>query len=329
VTRIAPVALLAIIMACSSRGANDSKRPPPTPTTDGAPMTDDDDDDDPVLRAIKKAVPDAVSASRLDLGDTGLRGYWVTLKSPAGSHDLDRGLGVVTRDDATFLHGKDGMRAVIDSGTQDALVLARAAMTLLEDGGEPITDIDLLEADYARKEARDAKVTPPTRSGTTLVYWSYFRPRSKPRLFRSTVDLATLEVKRSRPADDEDPIDRAVRNLASNNGTLVDAAIRDLVKACADPRAPKTLAETLRSHSRPDARALAAENLAECRDADAVPALIVALEKDTDRNVRSRCIGALVAIGDPRARAALEKAAKDDADEGIRSMAERWLKKLK
>jgi hypothetical protein len=302
--------LLSILVACSSRGARTN-------------------DDDPVLRAIKRSVPEAVSASRLELGDTGLRGYWVTLKTPAGSHDLDRGLGVVTRDDATFLHGKDGMRAVIDSGTQDALVLARAALNLLEDGGEPITDIDLLKADYARKEARDAKVTPPTRFGTTLVYWSYFRPRSQPGLFRSTVDLATLEVKRSRPADDEDPIDRAIRNLASNNGTLVDAAIRDLVKACADPRAPKTLAETLRSHSRPDARALAAKHLATCHDADAVPALIAALGKDDAAKVREWAAASLGLLGDASARPALEKAAQHDRDENVRINAQDSLNLLK
>jgi HEAT repeat protein len=85
----------------------------------------------------------------------------------------------------------------------------------------------------------------------------------------------------------------------------------------------------LRSHAKPDARALAAENLAKCHDADAVPALIAALEKDTVSDVRSWCISALVEIGDTRARAALEKAASSDPDEGIRKMAERWLKKLK
>ena len=281
------------------------------------------------IEAIKKVVPDAVAVERLDLGATGLRGYWVTLRTPAGAQDLDRGLGVVSRDDATFLRGNDGMKAVIDTGTQDALVLARAAMNLLEKGGEPITDIERLEADYARREARDAKVTPPAIAGTKLVYWSYYRPLSRPGLLRSTVDLATLEVKRSTPADDEDPVDRALRNLATDNDSLRRNAIEALVKACADPRAPKALAETLRSHAKPDARALAAENLAKCHDADAVPALIAALEKDTHSDVRSWCISALVEIGDPRARAALERAASNDPDEGIRKMAERWLKKLK
>jgi hypothetical protein len=301
--------LLSILVACSSRGARTN-------------------DDDPVLRAIKRSVPEAVSASRLELGDTGLRGYWVTLKTPAGSHDLDRGLGVVTRDDATFLSGQDGMRAVIDSGTTDALVLARAAMNLLEDGGEPITDLALLKKDYVINAARDAGATAPSTSGTTLVYWSYSRKKAKPQLARTTVDLATLDVKRTRPGDDEDPIDRAVRNLA-NSSTLPEAAIRDLVNACADPRAPKALAETLRSNPTAKTRALAAKNLATCHDAGAVPALIAALENDTDSGVRSYCIVSLVEIGDPRARAALEKAAKHDPKDTIRSMAEQWLKKLK
>jgi hypothetical protein len=287
-----------------------------TPPSDASPNE--------LLSAVQHAVPDAVFVVAVDLGIRGLTGYWVG----TSSGPPDRGLGLVSADGATFHEGADAFRRVLGSGQHAAAVLARAALLVLEHGGDPLTsasDVPVGDQGAAQK----ANVAAPTLSGRTLTYWSYRRRIGPPALFRSTLDLDTLQLQRERPSTGSgDAVADAIGQLDATDPNSRRAAIDVLVKACTDPRAPAALATTLATSPHSDTRASAAQHLATCHGPGAVDTLVTALEQDTDATVRQWVANALGAIKDTRARPALERASQKDPDENVRLMAQLALKKL-
>lgn len=282
-------------------------------------------DSDDLLNNVKRAIPDARSLEEVPLGAPGLRAYWVDLAG--GPPTVDRGVGAVTGDGKEFFKRQDGMHRVLATGIKDATVLARAAMLLLEEGGAPLAGASDLP-DIAKGEVKGAAIGAPAIVGNTLTYWSYYRKTSKPQLLRSDVDLTTLTVKRQRPGDDVSPVDKAIADLASPFEVGRQSAIEALVKLCGDPRAAAALANAVRTHDKPDTRALAARHLRTCQDKDAVAALTFALASDADPKVRQWAADTLGQLGDPAARPALAKAVRDDKDKDVRDLAAGALKKL-
>jgi HEAT repeat protein len=69
--------------------------------------------------------------------------------------------------------------------------------------------------------------------------------------------------------------------------------------------------------------------LGQIRDAQAVPALVAALQGDTDKRVRRQAAWALGRIGDRTAYAALTEAVSRDTDSFVRAQARSALKQLK
>ena len=282
-------------------------------------------DSDDLLNNVRHAIPDARSLEEVTLGAPGLRAYWIDLAG--GPPTVDRGVGAVTADSKAFFKRQDGMHRVLATGVKDATVLARAAMLLLEEGGAPLAGAADLP-DSAKVEVKGATIGAPAIANNTLTYWSYYRKTSKPLLLRSDVDLTTLTVKRQRPGDDIAPVDKAIADLASPFEVGRQSAIEALVKLCADPRAAAALSNAVRTHDKPDTRALAARHLRTCHDKDAVPALIFALAGDGDAKVRQWAADTLGMLRDASARSALEKAVHDDKDKDVRDLAAGALKKL-
>jgi len=104
-------------------------------------------------------------------------------------------------------------------------------------------------------------------------------------------------------------------------------AIDTLVAACAEPKPRQVLLSLLSRHPRDRTRMAIANELRRC-GAAAVDPLINQMEHDPSAMVRTEAASALGRTGDPRARAALAKAARSD-DANLAWAAKNALGKLK
>jgi HEAT repeat protein len=102
---------------------------------------------------------------------------------------------------------------------------------------------------------------------------------------------------------------------------------KTLAASCSDPAARKALFDALAAHKTEGARVAVANALAACGDV-AIDPLIRALEHDASIEVRSSAATSLGAIGNAKARPALEKAA-NDKEFGVQYAAKAALAKLK
>ena len=224
------------------------------------------------------------------------------------------------------LTGKEALRAVRDRGVSDPAQLASLALLFLARGEHPILDPAKVTADLpaARK-----LVHPPRIQGNVLEAWSLDERGEL--LVRHRIDLATLErtsqAGQAIATAQRDPVDVALEQLAGPGPSFYDGAIDALVAACKDPRAAPALNDVIAKHKHPAARAWAAFQSPNCRDARTVAVLIAALEKDADAKVRKHAADALGKLAAKEARAALEKAQRDP-DLDVAGAAGRALKKL-
>lgn len=295
------------------------------------------------LEQVKSwAGPDASVMPIEDIQIPGMHFFWIDETSPSGP---ERGKGIVVRDSAErWLEGDEAMRAVLSHAGENAALLARFSLLLLEDGGTPIVDLGDTKAlpESATGEAREVGVMPPrlngAREGRTLEYWSYFRRLSRPGLMRSRLALATLDVTRSSVtelrAESAEPIAEATAWLDSPDGNTRRKGIELLASSCSDAAAAQTLASAITGHSQVETRALAAQMSRRCEraheaTAGVVSALMQALETDASAEVRQWAASSLGDIGAGNAKAALRKAQTSDVDEGVRLMAQMALKKLR
>jgi HEAT repeat protein len=228
-------------------------------------------------------------------------------------------VGVIGGADGKIVEGRDLLRAVIDAGP-DAKALARVALWAGHRDG------DILDA-AATPEQRKARVKRPASKGTTFTFWVWTSdvPRS---LERGTLERTTgaLEIAPP-PQPPKVAIANAIATLAGPSVLRHPAAIKTLSEACKDPKAQQALTSALANHARVRTRAAVAGEIHRC-GAVAVDPLINVMEQDKSAIVRPEAASALGRIGEPRARAALAKAARSE-DANLAWAAKNALGKLK
>jgi hypothetical protein len=228
-------------------------------------------------------------------------------------------VGVIGGAGGTIVEGRDLLRAVIDA-KPDAKALARVALWAGHRDGE------ILQA-ATTAEQRKAKVKPPATKGNTFTFWVWTSdvPRS---LERGTLDRTTgaLEIA-PLPRPPKVEIASAIATLAGPSVLRHPAAIKALAEACKDPKAEQALTSALANHPRVKTRAAVAGEIHRC-GAVAIDPLINAMEHDPSAIVRPEAASALGRVGEPRARAALAKAARSE-DANLAWAAKNALGKLK
>lgn len=251
--------------------------------------------------------------------------YYLVTRTASGKSN-GRGIAVVNGK-LPWLEGSKAMTAVVAAGVHEAPALARTAAFLLLDRGKLLERAGDLAAPLPPAQA--AAITPPVKQGNTLEFW-YFAGR--PGVLRVKLDLSTWTWTTTDldtiVQSGQDPVNLALTWIADPGEARNKMGIDRLVAACANPRAPEAILQTLKTHANGGTRALAAAALATCRPPAAISALTDALAKDGDVRVRKAAIESLGSIGDPAARTALEIAARSDADTDARAYAEWALGKL-
>jgi hypothetical protein len=219
-----------------------------------------------------------------------------------------------------LLERDEVVRAAIGA-TKDAAILARLAMLVSRKQGE-------LLLGATTDEQRKAKVTAPAIAGNAVEFWVWTTGVGR-MLERGRLDLSTAAIAYGPPpVGQDDAVANAIAALAGTSISMHAMALKTLGGACAsDPKARQALLDTLAGHTRDDTRAAAADASPAC-GAAAVDALIKAMEQDKSNTVRWKAATALGAIGDAKARPALEKAAKSDSPE-LQYAAKQALGKLK
>lgn len=358
---VLPVVVLLVLCACHrseprSRPSESGHRAEPV-TSDRAPGPEAGDErgepagPDPAIPEPERAAPAAEpmtmnsleSARKLaeKLAGPGASVYvWdkasvpglhaFRIRPPAsgpGKTDQDDWSGVViVAGKDTWLQGKDAMRAVVERERQDALILARFALFLLERSlTEPVTDPGALGANASQ-------AGPPAITGNTLEYWS-LQGAPQRVLARTRVNLRTLDMERASAAtvaaEAEGPLATFRKRLAGTSRNVHRAAIRELADQCKSvPGASELLLETMASHGSAFARTEAGKAVVQCHEPSAVSTLVRILESDADENVRMYAAEALGAIGDASVRAALVKARDSDPSRKVTGAAKRALGKL-
>jgi hypothetical protein len=171
-------------------------------------------------------------------------------------------------------------------------------------------DGDVLDA-ATTPEQRAAKVARPAIADQMFSFWVWTRevPRS---LEHATLDLSTGKLTLVPPAM---PREVAVAHaIATLNGVSVArhaSAAATLGEACSDGKALQALERALENHPRTKTRVAVADELRHC-GAPALDVLINAMEHDRASVVRQAAASSLGKIGEPRARAALAKAARSE-----------------
>jgi hypothetical protein len=239
--------------------------------------------------------------------------------------EKETGQGVVVSD-GKIATGQEALRAVIASGSKDAVALAAYASYLLQRGADPLRDDHTVSAPPAEK----ALIRPPSISGTTLEYWIYQGQFGAPKLARTQLDLGSLAVTVT-PAEraaaaPQDAVETARAKL-DRSAYDQKAGAEELGTLCSDPRVPPILAASLASHKVPDTRAALAKAMAGCKDAASVKALIAALG-DAHGPVRKWAAESLGAISDASARAPLERALGHERDPDAQVSIQRAVAKL-
>jgi HEAT repeat protein len=218
-----------------------------------------------------------------------------------------------------IVEGRDLLRVVIDARS-DPRTLARVALWVALREGE------ILETPQ-NDEQRKAKVVPPAVAQDVLVFWVWTSGVGR-MLQQAKLDLSTGAFELAAPpVARDDAIASASTALAGTSISMQTAAIRTLGEACSDPKAKQALLDALANHPRDETRSAAADAAPRC-GAGAVGALIHTLEHDKAPLVRGQAANALGAIGEARARPALEKAARSD-DANLAWAANHALKQLK
>jgi hypothetical protein len=228
-------------------------------------------------------------------------------------------VGVVGGVGGAIVEGRELVRAVIDAKA-DARTLARVALWVARREGE------ILDAPQ-NDEQRKARVAPPAVAGGAVVFWVWTTGVGR-MLQLGKLDLATAALELgSPPVAQDDRIAAAIAALGGTNPGMQSTAIQTLGAACADASAKQALLGALASHPSEDVRRQVALALKGCGPS-AVDALVHAIDHDAGKFVRTQAVRTLGEIGDPRARPALEKAAKSD-DYGLAMLAKDALTKLK
>jgi len=275
------------------------------------------------LELVQRGAAKDAHVAPADLAVPGLELFVVTDARPPADGEYAGGalVGVTGGGGGTLLEHRELVQAAI-AAKPDPKVLARLAMRVAQRDG----DGDLLEAAKTPKQ-RKAKVTAPAIKGGKLVFWVW-TSQAPQLLERGTLDLSTA-------AFELEPVTAShsaavLTALAVLNGDAVSryaSAIDTLVAACAEPKPRQVLLTLLSSHPRDRTRAAIANAIRGCGPA-AVDPLINLMELDKAPMVRAEAAGALGRIGDPRARAALAKAARSD-DANLAWAAKNALGKLK
>lgn len=279
----------------------------------------------------------------------GIELFWLVTRSASGQPE-GRGI-VVAGGRLPWLEGRQAMAAVVAAGVSDALTLARAACFLLLARARLVARLADLPPPWTPEQ--QAAITPPARTGNALAFW-YLAGR--PGTLQARMDVASWKWSAWPLAS----VSQAAQDpIALGRSWLVDAGeawnelgIEKLVAEAASARARAALVDALAFNPRSTTRAMAALALARCAQApgmaappegasDALPkappeamidalidALIDAMGKDAEPGVRSAAIEALTTLAHPSARPALERAARDDQDAGVRSHAVSALGKL-
>ncbi len=217
-------------------------------------------------------------------------------------------------DTGRLLRGAAGFRDAARRVGQDPVALALLSTVLLEPPG--------VAGSSVYTEPRDGGPEPPRIEGRTLVYW---RPHATlADDVRVTVNLDTLEVEavtgpalRARAGD---PLERARQELADPDLWTRLAGVEHL-DALRTPEADRLLAGALQDDEHPRVRKEIARRFGQ-RDSvspEVVEALCRALLHDAQPEVRNQAAWALSRVGGPAARQALEQAARNDPDEGVRT----------
>jgi hypothetical protein len=115
----------------------------------------------------------------------GFEFFYVTT---AAGNDIATGYAVAVRaTPPAMLRGADAMRAVLDTGFQDAAGLATLAVLFLQGGGAVVT--------APTADERAAGVTAPSISGNQLTYWYETADGMSQDLSHSRVDLTTFSFR--------------------------------------------------------------------------------------------------------------------------------------
>ena len=235
------------------------------------------------------------------------------------------GRGVV-HVDGKILTGQDAMRAALERGPKDPVILAAYASYLLAQGADPLLDGASVSAPPAWK----AMIKPPSLSGSTLEYWTYQGVIGPPQLLRTQVDLGTLAVTGATAerlaAGSQDAVETARAKLDRSAYDQKQGAI-ELGKLCTDPRVPPILSAALANHKVPDTRKEIAKAMAGCKDPASVKALVAAL-RDSHGPVRKWAAESLGAIGDASAKAPLQQALAAERDPDAQVSMQRAVAKL-
>lgn len=276
------------------------------------------------LEQVQRWAPAGARVSPTELKVTGVELFAVRDDRPVPADAYSGGtlVGVVGGLGGKIVERDELVRAVI-AAKPDARTLARVALWVARREGE------ILEAPRT-DEQRKAKVGPPAIAGGALVFWVWTAGVGR-MLQHARLDLATgaleLGAAPAGPGAADDAIAQAIAMLASPGATMHGAALKTLAGACTNPKARQALLDALAHHGRDETRRLAALESRAC-GAAAVDPLIHALEHDRSADVQAQAVATLGDIGDPRARPALEKAARSE-DYGLAIVAKDALKKLK
>lgn len=275
------------------------------------------------IELVQRGAAKDAHVAPADLVVPGIELFVVTDANPAADGEYSGGalVGVTGGAGGKRLEHRELVQAAI-AAKPDPKVLARLAMRVAQRDG----DGELLEAAKTPKQ-RKAKVTAPAIKGGKLVFWVW--TSEAPQLLeRGTLDLSTAAFALEPVTVSHNAA--VLTALAVLNGGAVSryaSAIDTLVGACGEPRPRQALLTLLSSHPRDRTRAAIANEIRGCGPA-AVDPLINLMELDKAPMVRAEAAGALGRIGDPRARAALAKAARSD-DANLAWAAKNALGKLK
>jgi hypothetical protein len=219
-----------------------------------------------------------------------------------------------------LLEREEVLRAAF-AATKDAAKLAELAVLVHHVEGEVL---DGPQDDPQRK----AGVTAPAlTSGGALELWVWTTGVGR-MLEHYRVDASGRLERIPQVVSADDAVASAVASLAGTSISSQNNAIKKLAGLCAaNPKARQVLLDALAGHKRDDTRAAAADASPAC-GAAAIAPLIKAMEQDRSGTVRWKAAAALGAIGDAKARPALEKAAKSDSPE-LAAAAKLALGKLK
>ncbi len=320
-----------LIAACNSQkpqtsGGSVQGRPNDT----GSSTMTDSDTTQPItpprstLEQVKRWAPAGHNVGAVEITIPGVDVFMVTPPDgPAPPADGVRPYAIVAvaGGPGGKIHERDEVMRAAIAATRDAAALARLALLVSRKQGE-------LLLGATTDEQRKAKVTAPAIAGNAVEFWVWTTGVGR-MLERGRLDLATGAVAYGPPpVGQDDAVANAIAALAGTSVSMHAMALKTLGGACAsDPKARQALLDTLAGHTRDDTRAAAADAAPAC-GAAGVDALIKAMEQDRSNTVRWKAATALGAIGDAKARPALEKAAKSDSPE-LQYAAKQALGKLK